>query len=102
MITTYSKPNFRRSRHYADYDFNDIDSSPESYRNVSIPQSCLLLNEEPNKYYDIDNERQSPTLTNLKYNCDGKRTVNFYLRRREPNSIIKDNDWIIVQNDCLL
>ena len=98
---------FRRLLHRKNYDHADIDSSPESYRNVLLPTSKdKILKEnvfgskeekdlEQNKY-DTKTSQKSPS------SFDERSECNYYLRRLTPNTRCEDKKWISVDREHIL
>ena len=100
---------FRHSREDVNYNYHDIDSSPESYRNVSVPQRLLEMNEDSEVASDsivensVNNDQESIIFSSINPNPSNRsRKFNFYLRRRNPHSREEEKDWIVVKNDCVL
>ena len=94
----------RRSRNYA---YDEIDSSPESYRNVSIPKENInitepnVLNKNPKEgKHNITDDNHS-TKSSL-HHSDVKNKFSYYLRRSDQNTSIDEKHWIIIENDLVL
>ena len=99
---------FRHIRQRSKYEHNDIDSSPEAYRNVTIPNAHKLVDDENRK--NIFDTKDLSHFQSDKPDCIEKRPnfledrtkVNLYLRRRRSNSNVEEKDWIIIRKDCIL
>ena len=101
---------FRRVRQRKNYEHAEIDSSPESYRNVKLP----LFKEKPidENYFKaqegnipMKNISETTKLQISPYSVDDEVEIlecNYYLRRNTPSSQAKDREWILVERDHIL
>ena len=95
--------------------YQDIDSSPESYRNASKQSINQEYSKNSNRTEghssvatnDVSNMCQKQmdnieTSDNKYYASDGSRKVNYYLRRLTPSSKLENISWKIVYREDIL
>ena len=99
---------FRLIRQRKNVDHAEIDSSPESYRNISTPfDSAKHLNlgykiSKGRKIRDIDSKDASETPPLSVNNDLDLIRCNYYLRRQTPTYNGIDKKWILVESQHIL
>ena len=99
---------FRLIRQRKNVDHAEIDSSPESYRNVSKPFGRVkhfnlgYTNSKERKFRDIDSKDASKTPPFSVDNDLDLMRCNYYLRRQTPTYKGIDKKWILVESQHIL
>lgn len=99
---------FRRVRQRKNFDHAEIDSSPESYRNVTKPFPRVKhlnsgnTSSKEGKIRDIDVKDLSITPPFSVDNDQDLMRCNYYLRRQTPTYNGLDKKWILVESQHIL
>ena len=96
-------------RHGRSYAYGEIDSSPESYRNVSMPQENVNISQQNVLSKNPKEEKQNfgddnhpKKLGPNRDHSGAKNKFSYYLRRSGQNTSIDEKLWIIVENEFVL